>query len=408
MSRRKINTKQLTRIKVTMAHGNKRFYFRYYCPDLQKDNLKKFANTEAEAKVLREKIKEKQVLGASSPIHGLTFNQLKESFLAFQRTRAKNREIKHSYLGDMTRRLNYFETVLGADTYIKDLTRQQITDAVYNKESAKTPKTKLEYFVSLKAMLSFGAEEGLIFDTQINLLMSKKARPKQKAKVEQRIPSPEQMHKLIHSRASWWTDEEYDFWVAFKLVLATTGIRVGEASGASWENLHLRAEGSNQNRLFIGQARDSDGILSEPKTNAGLRDVPILTEVGDKLLLLPKVCELIFPCPRLGKPRGRGFRKEGHGARLPIAESYRPVTPEEVWRLGIEPIIQEFNLPWSKRTHVIRHFQASNMINLGWDIKKVQKRLGHSRATTTLDTYGHLYERADFDEESEGMSRGLI
>ena len=48
--------------------------------------------------------------------------------------------------------------MLGADTYIKDLTRQQITDAVYNKEGAKTPKTKLEYFVSLKAMLNFGAK----------------------------------------------------------------------------------------------------------------------------------------------------------------------------------------------------------------------------------------------------------
>ena len=201
MSMPKINTKQLTQIKSVIKNGKKRFYFWYYCPDLQKDRLRKFANTEAEAKVLREKVKEKQVLGASSPVHGLTFNQLKESFLAFQRTRAKNREIKHSYLGDMTRRLNYFETVLGADTYIKDLTRQQITDAVYNKEGAKTPKTKLEYFVSLKAMLSFGAEEGLIFDTQINLLMSKKPRPKQKAKVKQRIPSPEQMHKLIHSRA---------------------------------------------------------------------------------------------------------------------------------------------------------------------------------------------------------------
>ena len=114
----------------------------------------KFANTEAEAKVLREKVTEKQVLGASSPVHGLTFKQLKESFLAFQKTRAKKREIKHSYFTNMTRRLNYFETVLGADTYIKDLTRQQITEAVYNKESAKTPKTKLEYFVSLKSLKS--------------------------------------------------------------------------------------------------------------------------------------------------------------------------------------------------------------------------------------------------------------
>ena len=211
MSKRKINTKQLTQIKSVINRGKKRFYFRYYCPDLQKDNLKRIANTEAEAKVLREKVKEKQVLGASSPVHGLTVNKLKASFLASQKTGAKNREIKHSYLADMTRRLNYFETVLGADTYIKDLTRQPITDAVYNKEGAKTPKTKLEYFMSLKAMLSFGAEEGLIFDTQINLLMSKKPRPKQKAKAKQRIPSPEQIHKLIHSRASWWTDEEYDF-----------------------------------------------------------------------------------------------------------------------------------------------------------------------------------------------------
>ena len=114
MSMRKINTKQLTSIKPIIKRGKKKYYFRYYCPDLQKDNVRKFASTEAEAKVLREKVKEKQVLGASSQVNGLTFNQLKESFLAFQRTRAKNREIKHSYLGDITRRLDYFETVLGA------------------------------------------------------------------------------------------------------------------------------------------------------------------------------------------------------------------------------------------------------------------------------------------------------
>jgi hypothetical protein len=47
MSMRKINTKQLTRIKYVINHGKKRFYFRYYCPDLQKDNLKKFANIPA-------------------------------------------------------------------------------------------------------------------------------------------------------------------------------------------------------------------------------------------------------------------------------------------------------------------------------------------------------------------------
>ena len=52
--KRKINTRQLTAIKATKNNGKRVFYFRYYWPDLQKDNVRKFANTEAEAKVLRE------------------------------------------------------------------------------------------------------------------------------------------------------------------------------------------------------------------------------------------------------------------------------------------------------------------------------------------------------------------
>ncbi len=56
--KRKINTRQLTAIKATKNNGKRVFYFRYYCPDLQKDNVRKFAGTEAEAKVLREQIKE--------------------------------------------------------------------------------------------------------------------------------------------------------------------------------------------------------------------------------------------------------------------------------------------------------------------------------------------------------------
>lgn len=58
MSMRKINTNQLTSIKPIIKRGKKKFYFRYYCPDLQKDNIRKFANTELKAKVLREQIKE--------------------------------------------------------------------------------------------------------------------------------------------------------------------------------------------------------------------------------------------------------------------------------------------------------------------------------------------------------------
>ena len=80
MKKRKINTQQLTAVKPTRNNGKRIFYFRYYCPDLQKDNVRKFANTEAEAKVLHEQVKEKQVLGPFSPVYGLTFGKLKHIF----------------------------------------------------------------------------------------------------------------------------------------------------------------------------------------------------------------------------------------------------------------------------------------------------------------------------------------
>jgi integrase len=46
--------------------------------------------------------------------------------------------------------------------------------------------------------------------------------------------------------------------------------------------------------------------------------------------------------------------------------------------------------------HQLRHFYASVLIRSGESVKVVQKRLGHTSATMTLDIYGHLWEQ---DEE---------
>jgi integrase len=51
--------------------------------------------------------------------------------------------------------------------------------------------------------------------------------------------------------------------------------------------------------------------------------------------------------------------------------------------------------------HALRHFYTSWYINREADggpelpAKVVQKRLGHSSITVTLDTYGHLFPRGD-------------
>ena len=45
--------------------------------------------------------------------------------------------------------------------------------------------------------------------------------------------------------------------------------------------------------------------------------------------------------------------------------------------------------------HSLRHTHASTLIRAGVDILVISRRLGHSKASITLDIYGHLIEGAD-------------
>ena len=47
------------------------------------------------------------------------------------------------------------------------------------------------------------------------------------------------------------------------------------------------------------------------------------------------------------------------------------------------------------RLHDLRHYFASGLIAAGCDVVTVQRALGHARATTTLDTYSHLWPSAE-------------
>ena len=44
---------------------------------------------------------------------------------------------------------------------------------------------------------------------------------------------------------------------------------------------------------------------------------------------------------------------------------------------------------------IARHTHASMLINAGIDILTISRRLGHSKASVTLDVYGHLVGGAD-------------
>lgn len=47
------------------------------------------------------------------------------------------------------------------------------------------------------------------------------------------------------------------------------------------------------------------------------------------------------------------------------------------------------------RVHDLRHSHASLLIEMGFDVLEISRRLGHDSAKTTLDTYGHLFPNKD-------------
>jgi integrase len=63
-------------------------------------------------------------------------------------------------------------------------------------------------------------------------------------------------------------------------------------------------------------------------------------------------------------------------------------------------------LPEGFRYHDLRHYYASMLIASGLDVKTVQHRLRHGSATTTLNTYGHLWP--DGDERTRAAVDGAL
>jgi integrase len=58
------------------------------------------------------------------------------------------------------------------------------------------------------------------------------------------------------------------------------------------------------------------------------------------------------------------------------------------------------------RLHDLRHFYASGLIADGCDVVTVQRALGHSSATTTLNTYSHLWPTAE--DRTRAAASGLM
>ncbi len=183
--------------------------------------------------------------------------------------------------------------------------------------------------------------------------------------------TPEDIEALFKTTAN---DRLHALWV----LLITTGLRIGEASGLTWEQVDL--EGGT---LRIRQA-------VQRQKGKGLVRVPVKTERSRRPIYLAP-----SPIKVLRLHRGRQQREFGTAGVTWTPEALVFSTPtgepldaghvrhflhKALAAIGHDPI----------RVHDLRHTCASYYLHRDTHPKKVQELLGHSTITLTLNTYSHL------------------
>ena len=186
---------------------------------------------------------------------------------------------------------------------------------------------------------------------------------------------PSQVSK--HRRLDERTNETYRLVVLF---LAYTGVRFGELAALRVGRLDLaRRRASIVQSVTVVQGQGL--VWGTPKTHER-RDVPIPRFLVDDLaahVAGKTPGDLVFTGVRGGGPlRATIFRRGGFD-----------VAARAIGLPGLHP-------------HELRHTAASLAIASGADVKVVQHMLGHSSATMTMDTYGHLFHNR-LDEVADAM-----
>lgn len=191
--------------------------------------------------------------------------------------------------------------------------------------------------------------------------------PARKASAAMSIPTPAEIGKIIRA-----ADETF---AAFIAVCAFAGLRRGEASALRVGDVRFIQKELQVERQV--QRADGGTVEIRPPKYGSERTVYI----PDGLVTI--LSEYI----RLHRP-GTDPERYLFPSSRDTAMPAHPATVARYWRIACA------KAKISYRLHDCRHFFASGLIYAGCDVVTVQRALGHSAPSVTLDTYSHLWPNA--------------
>ncbi|MDO0937407.1 site-specific integrase [Streptomyces sp. DG2A-72] len=188
---------------------------------------------------------------------------------------------------------------------------------------------------------------------------------------------------------------------ALVLLAAASGLRQGELFGLEVHHVDfLRREVRVEQQLCDVTGKGAGGVFLGPtKTHEATRTVPLAKAAVDAVAAylaqgpVPEVEIWDRTNPR--KPVKRKARLLFPNAsgrpiqRSPWARTWSGI--EKRANVALEVAGSGVRVPVGTTLHDLRHYYASLLIKHRESVKTVQKRLGHSKPSITLDTYTHLW-----------------
>lgn len=189
-------------------------------------------------------------------------------------------------------------------------------------------------------------------------------------------------------------DKHFSRYYEAIFILFNTGLRISEFCGLTKHDIdfkEMRIKVDHQ----LQRSSQMEYIIQEPKTESGVRFVPMTEEVAE---CFRRIIE------KRKKPSTEPMI-DGHVGFLFLDKNDMPMVALH-WEKYMEHIIQKYNkiykIQMPKVTpHVCRHTFCSNMAKSGMNPKTLQYIMGHSDISVTLNTYTYV----NFDDAKEELRR---
>ncbi len=216
------------------------------------------------------------------------------------------------------------------------------------------PRTVEQVHQVVHIALNYGVKKRLLAQNVLAFVDPPRPQPRR-----QTVLAPSQLNELLAVAA------ETPLYALFAIG-AYTGLRRGELLGLRWENVDLENGKIRVEEMF--QRVKKQDITKPPKSNAGVREVPLLHEAIRILKSLRKrnPHDLVF-C----KPDGSRYDPSY------VTHKFSEIAAKAGFRM---------------RLHDERHTFATLLQASGVDLKTVQAILGHEEYTTTADGYTQVLE----------------